>query len=250
MTSGYPDDWPLEPGRKFESEHFTVEELTAKQQENRWLRNRDVEDGVYTEYPTHDYSYGAYECMTIDELKKAFLYGNWSIRQCFTYKNLAFVNQINAGDEWWTLKKFEDGRLLYFDSITMVRTINHETKTWVEDFNTSEYEDGSKFRVIRPWAAKDHAGVLTLKYHENTPDYANKEARFVVGAPKDKKKDVGIYFIDVATGYFPEYIEQLLKATYEQCDSLDYLDEEFSKKWEQAPELRVDSAKELQERLT
>ncbi len=47
-------EWPLEQNRKFESEFFTEEELTAKQQENDWLRNRDVEDGVYTEYPTHD----------------------------------------------------------------------------------------------------------------------------------------------------------------------------------------------------
>ena len=245
------DNWPLDYDRLFRNEHWTEGELTAKQQENTWLRNKDAEDGVYTQYPTNDYSYTYYECRTIEELTKTFLYGNWSIRQCFTYKNLAFINQINAGDEWWTLKKFEDGRILAFDSITMIRTINHETWKWVEDFNTSEYEDGSKFRVIRPSVAKDHADALTLKYHEDTPDYANKEARFVVGAPKDKKKDVGIYFIDVATDYFPEYIEQLLKATHDQCDKLKYLDAEFMAKWTTGVMLtmRVHSSRELKERL-
>uniref|UniRef100_A0A6M3LSX9 Uncharacterized protein n=1 Tax=viral metagenome TaxID=1070528 RepID=A0A6M3LSX9_9ZZZZ len=246
--TGYPDDWPLEPGRKFKSEHFTEEELTAKQQGNDWLRNKDAEDGVYTEYPTYDYSYTYYECNTLEELKKVFLYGNWSIRQCFTYKNLAFINQINAGDEWWTLKKFEDGRLLAFDSITMIRTINHETWKWVEDYNTSEYEDGSRFRVIRPYAARDHVADMTKKFHEDNT-YLNTMARYVVGAPKDKKKDVGIYFVDIATDYFPEYIEQLLKATYQQCGSLDYIDDEFKSKYREHFELRVNDARELNERL-
>lgn len=249
------DNWPLDRSRVvFASEFFTVKELTEKQQQNHWLRNRDTEDGVYTQYPTYDYSYGAYECMTVDELKAAFLYGNWSIRQCFTYKNLAFINQINAGDEWWTLKKFEDGRLLDFDSITMIRTINHEMNKWTEDFNTSEYEDyedGKRFRVIRPWVAKEHAAALTKKYHEGTPDYHYKEARFVVGQPKDKKNDFGIYFVDVATKFFPEYIEQLLKATYEQCGNFSYLDAEFMAKWTTGVTLsmRVHSARELSERL-
>jgi len=244
------DNWPLEQDRQFNSEFFTKEELTAKQQENDWLRNRDVEDGVYADYPTYDYSYTYYECKTIDELKKAFLYGNWSIRMGFTYKNLAFINQINAGDEWWTLKKFEDGSLLYFDSITMIRTINHETKTWVADYNTSEYENGSHFRVIRPYAAREHAEALTTKFHKDNPDFVNKEARYVRGEAKDPAKDFGIYFIDINTEYFPDYIEQLLKATYKQCNSLDYLDEEFKEKWKELPELRAYSARELKERLT
>jgi len=267
MTAGYPDDWPLEPGRKFESEFFTKEELTAKQQENDWLRNRDAEDGVYTEYPTYDYSYNIYyECMTIEELKRAFLYGNWAIRQCFTYKNLAFINQINAGDEWLTLKKFEDGRLLDFESITMIRTINHEMRRWVEDFNTSEYEDGKRFRVIRPWVAKEHAEALTVEFHlgapvmglavprlrSENPSYRYKEARYEVGPSKDKRKDVGIYFVDVPTDYFPEYIEQLLKATYDQCKRLEYTSDEFKEKYrDDAPRniRRVNQAREIVEAL-
>jgi len=240
------DKWPLEQGRVFASEFFTVEELTEKQQENDWLREGGPDDEV-DYYPTYDYRYGAYECLTIDELKAAFLYGNWAIRQCFTYKNLAFINQINAGDEWLTLKKFEDGRLLDFESITMIRTINHEVRSWVEDFDTSEYEDDERVRVVSRRVAEEHAEALTMKFHSTYPSYGNKKARYEVDAPENEKKDFGIYFVDVAGDYFPEYIGQLLTATYEQCRSLDYLDDEFKKRWRQPRGLRVHTARELQE---
>lgn len=227
------NDWPIDNDRKFESEFFTVEELTAKQQENGWLRNRDAEDGVYTDYPTYDYSYGAYECLSIEELKRAFLYGNWAIRQCFTYKNLAFINQMNGGSEWWALKKFEDGTLLAFDSMSMIRIINYERKTWHEDYNTSEYEEGSRFRCILPYVAENYAEGLTVKFHEEEPEYINPQAKYVVGPPRDSKHDFGIYFVDVAQDYFPEWIAQLLKATYKECDGWKYTDEEFDEKYRQ-----------------
>lgn len=121
------NDWPLEHDREFAS-GFTKEELTAKQQENAWLRlgGPDKEpDAPGFWYPSYDYSYSYYVCETLDELKRAFLYGNWAIRQAFIYKNLAFVNQVNAGDEWWTLKKFEDGEIIAFESCSMVPIINH-----------------------------------------------------------------------------------------------------------------------------
>lgn len=118
--------WPLERGRMFASEFFTEEELTAKQQENTWLRRGGPDEepdnsGFY--FPTYDYSYTYYECISLAELKKAFQYGNWAIRQCFTYRNLAFINQINGRDEWWTLKKFPDGRLLAFESCSMAAIV-------------------------------------------------------------------------------------------------------------------------------
>ena len=226
--------WPIDNNRKFESKHFKIKELTKKQQENDWLRNRDAEDGIYADYPTYDYSYGAYECMTIAELKHAFLYGNWSIRQCFTYKNLAFINQINAGDEWWTLKKFEDGTLLSFESITMIRTINHEVESWTQDFRCHESEDvDGRFRIILRGDAERKAEEMTKHFHEKHPLYANKTARYKVGEPQNQSYDFGIYFVDIAEGYFPEYIEQLLNATYEQCRKLEYTSEEFNRKWKE-----------------
>ncbi len=246
------NNWPIDNNRKFDSKHFTAEELTAKQQENDWLRNRDAEDGVFTEYPTHDYKYDTYyECLSIEELKRAFLYGNWAIRQGFIYETLAFINQMNGGSEWWALKKFPDGRLLPFDSMSMIRIINYEMKTWTEDFNTSEFEDGSRFRVIRPWVSVEHINDLTEEFHEKNPDY-HKKARYELGPAQDKKMDVGIYFVDVATDYFPEWIAQLLKATYEECRTREYTDEVFDEKYRQpfhGAVRRVLTGKELMEAL-
>lgn len=154
--------WPLEQGREFASEFYTEEELTEKCQENQWLRlgGPDKEpDAPGFWYPSYDYGYCYYACKTVEELKKVFLYGNWSIRQGFVYKSLAFINQVNAGDEWWTLKKFPDGEILAFESCTMTAIINH--------------------------------------------------------------------------GEFEDYIAQMLKATREQCRKLEYLDDDFVKRYRQ-----------------
>ena len=50
-------------------------------------------------------------------MKKCLLNSN-AIRSGCILDNLAFVNQINGGDEWWTVKKFADGDLIAFESIT------------------------------------------------------------------------------------------------------------------------------------
>jgi len=44
------------------------------------------------------------ECKTVDELMQRFTHGNWMLGVAFYYKNLCFINQINAGDEWLTIK--------------------------------------------------------------------------------------------------------------------------------------------------
>ena len=82
-----------------------------------------------------DYTFGNYyACRTIDELKKAFLYGNWAIRQGFIYESLGFINQINGGDEWWTIKKFHDGSILAFESITMTLIIKDNPEGYFEEY--------------------------------------------------------------------------------------------------------------------
>ncbi len=77
---------------------------------------------------------------------------------------------------------------------------------WVEDLNTSEYKgEGERysFRKIQPSVADERAEALTKKFHEENPEY-NEKARFMVGAPKDKKKDFGIYFVDIASDHSPK----------------------------------------------
>lgn len=44
------------------------------------------------------------ECETVQELIEKFEYGNWCIGQAFYYKNICFINQIDAGDEWLVIR--------------------------------------------------------------------------------------------------------------------------------------------------
>ena len=51
-------------------------------------------------------------------LEKFFEHGNWGIRSAVQYRDLLFVNQVNGGDEWWTVK-IDGNNLVPFESITM-----------------------------------------------------------------------------------------------------------------------------------
>lgn len=57
------------------------------------------------------------ECETIEDLHRALIHGNWSlgVAFCIHYGGhaYAFVNQINGGDEWLTIRN-----RLAFESIT------------------------------------------------------------------------------------------------------------------------------------
>lgn len=44
------------------------------------------------------------KCTSIEELKNQIGHGNWCLGQGFYYLNLCFINQINGGDEWLTIK--------------------------------------------------------------------------------------------------------------------------------------------------
>lgn len=61
-------------------------------------------------------------CSTIEGLQINLAYGNWCLGQGFCYKNLCFINQVNGGDEWLTIK--DD---YAFESITFRRYIKNET---------------------------------------------------------------------------------------------------------------------------
>ena len=83
------------------------ESLAAKCQENGWLRAGGYawQDDPYLE----DYPYDIREASSMEELRSFFRHGNWAIRQGVVYRDLAFVQQVDGGDEWWTLKKIGDG---------------------------------------------------------------------------------------------------------------------------------------------
>jgi len=42
---------------------------------------------------------------TLHQLELIFQYGNWSLGQGYYFKNLCFINQIDGGDEWLTIKE-------------------------------------------------------------------------------------------------------------------------------------------------
>lgn len=93
----------------------TEETLIEKCQQNGWLMRGgyDWQDDPYLEEYPYEFS-----CADdLEELRGFFAHDNWAIRQGVTYKDLAFIQQVNGGDEWWTLKQVDDG-WMSFENIT------------------------------------------------------------------------------------------------------------------------------------
>lgn len=93
-----------------------LDRLVRKCQENPWLRVGGVEfeDGLHWE---SDYPYGLERYDDREMLKAFFAHGNWSIRSAVQHGDLIFVQQVNGGDEWWTLKVAGDA-LVAFESLS------------------------------------------------------------------------------------------------------------------------------------
>jgi hypothetical protein len=86
-------------------------------QSNPWLKRGGVDfwpEGFCVE---HDYPYYLERYDDLDMLKVFFEHGNWGIRAAVQYKDLIFANQVNGGDEWWTVK-IDGENLVPFESIT------------------------------------------------------------------------------------------------------------------------------------
>lgn len=83
------------------------EALVAKCQENGWLKRGgyDWQDDPWLE----EYPYEFVEAEDVSALRGFLGRGNWAIRTGIVYDDLAFIQQVNGGDEWWTLKKAPDG---------------------------------------------------------------------------------------------------------------------------------------------
>ena len=82
------------------------ESLEAICQKNKWVKRGGIawqEDPSMEEYP-----YEFDRCFSMDDLSDFFNAGNWAIRQGVIYGDLAFIQQVNGGDEWWALKQDGD----------------------------------------------------------------------------------------------------------------------------------------------
>lgn len=94
------------------------ESLEAICQENGWLKRGgyDWQDDPYLE----EYPYEFDRCFSLKDLSDFFKAGNWAIRQGVVYGDLAFIQQVDGGDEWWALK--QDGETwVPFESIGFKR---------------------------------------------------------------------------------------------------------------------------------
>ena len=87
------------------------EGLVEKCEENGWLKvgGFDWQDDPFLE----EYPYEFSRTESLDRLREALGSGNWAIRQGFCYRDLAFIQQVNGGDEWWTLKRTDSGWLAF-----------------------------------------------------------------------------------------------------------------------------------------
>ena len=94
------------------------ESLVAKCQENGWLMRNGFawQDDPFLE----DYPYDFAITDDVERLRGAFAQGNWAIRQGFAYRDLCFVQQVDGGDEWWSLKRCATGWTA-FDSCSFER---------------------------------------------------------------------------------------------------------------------------------
>ncbi len=112
-------------------------QLKEKAKENIWLMSEE-------DYPTWDYKFVYEQFNTIEQLKEFFNKGNWAIRQTVLFYDLAFIQQVNGGDEWWTLK-YENEKWIAFESVSfqpMIERGNKEFQKYIKniyELTTSEY---------------------------------------------------------------------------------------------------------------
>lgn len=114
-------------------------------QHNPWLKYGGIpfEDDPYFEL---DSPFSFWQTESIDALEAFFAHGNWAIRNGVVFHDLAFINQVNGGDEWLTLKRF-DGGWLDFESITFADIIRQgEFRGLLKRLELASYEQCKHLR--------------------------------------------------------------------------------------------------------
>jgi hypothetical protein len=104
--------------------------------ENAWIRHAD--DPPFTRS-------SFYGCQSVDELEERIGHGNWSLGTAFYYRDLCFINQVDGGDEWLTIRSFREGGgldSLAFESITFGSFIEDgQFKSLIERLLRASKED-------------------------------------------------------------------------------------------------------------
>lgn len=102
---------------------------------NAWLNDND--------FDLSDYPFDFIKCHRKLDLMNYMSQGNWALRQGFVYKDIAFVQQVNGGDEFLTFIKKNDWNWIAFDSVSVEKTIE---KNQFYSYFKEIYDRGSDIR--------------------------------------------------------------------------------------------------------
>ena len=61
-------------------------------------------------------------CFSVEELAEQIGHGNWTIGTAFYYRDLCFINQVDGGDEWLTIRHG-----IAFESMTLEPSIENDS---------------------------------------------------------------------------------------------------------------------------
>lgn len=102
---------------------------------NAWLNDN--------EYDLSEYPFDFIKCHRKLDLMNYMSQGNWALRQGFVYRDIAFVQQVNGGDEYLTFIKKNDWNWIAFDSVSVEKTIE---KNQFYSYFKDIYDRGSDIR--------------------------------------------------------------------------------------------------------
>lgn len=106
--------------------------------QNLWIR--EAHDPPFNTQSFH-------ECNTDRELLEKFQHGNWCLGQAFHVGNLCFIQQVDAGDEWLTIKEG-----MPFESISFGHIIKDdglpEAQKLIEDIRAASVEQCRKLEYM------------------------------------------------------------------------------------------------------
>ena len=151
-------------GRLMPVDKKTAEQLERKCQDNCWLKRGgyDWQEDPYLE----EYPYEFCKASDMDELASFFGHGNWAIRQGVVFGGLAFIQQVNGGDEWWTLKKDGD-RWVDFESVScglMIRHSRDDFDRLIASMRAASVEECARLDYLYPNQLADKLVELSEEF--------------------------------------------------------------------------------------
>lgn len=157
---------PTDPRHLEPVDAKTAEELERKCQENGWLKRGGYawQDDPYLE----DYPYAFVTAPDMNSLAAYFESGVWAIRQGVVYGDLAFVQQVNGGDEWWTLKR-DDGTWKDFEFVScshMVTRSRADFDRLVASMRTAMPVECARLEYLCPPELADRLAELSRKFDD------------------------------------------------------------------------------------